>query len=67
MKIIDYKCQLFEEEITYQLVQYGVRESYQLFDGNTLVGSFIKVDDRCLQVTGREVPESMLEDICKLI
>jgi len=67
MKIIDYNCHLFAEEITYQLVQYGAQESFQLFHANTLVGSFIKVGDRCVQVSGSEVSDDMLADICKLL
>jgi len=48
-------------------VQYGAQESFQLFHANTLVGSFIKVGDRCVQVSGSEVSDDMLADICKLL
>ena len=67
MKTIEYKCSLFTDTITYDLIQHQPNESFQLYHGNKLIGSVIKVGDKCVQVGGREMSEAMLTEICKLI
>jgi len=67
MKTIIYECGLFNNPIIYSLVQQMPDESYQLYQGDTLIGSVINVEDKCVQVSGREISSRMLDDIYKLL
>jgi len=67
MNTIIYECKLFNVPIIFRLVQHMPGESYQLYQEGTLIGRVINVEDRCVQVSGREISSKMLDDIYKLL
>lgn len=67
MKIIEYRCTRFNPPVVYQLVQLMPHVDFQLFYGNTLIGTFAIKNGACEQTGGREVTDEMVEDIGELI